>query len=149
MSHAYVSNLMHCIFSTKERIPFIDADLESRLWPYLGGVARENRMKTLAVGGTQDHIHTLLSLPSTLDVAKAMQLLKGSTSKWVHDTFPTRQDFSWQEGYGAFSVSVSQLERTISYIRGQKEHHLKKSTKEEFLEFLNKHRIDYDPRYIF
>jgi putative transposase len=81
MSHAYVSNLMHCIFSTKERMPSIDPDLESRLWPYLGGIARENRMTALAIGGTTDHIHSLLSLPSTLSVAKAVQLIKGGSSK--------------------------------------------------------------------
>jgi putative transposase len=101
MSHAYVSNLMHCIFSTKDRAPFIQSDLETRLWPYLGGIARENQMRALAIGGTTDHIHSLLSLPSTLSIAKAMQLLKGGSSKWVHDSFPQCKNFGWQEGYGA------------------------------------------------
>ncbi|MFN2517388.1 MAG: transposase, partial [Pyrinomonadaceae bacterium] len=83
MSHTYISNLMHCVFSTKERLPLIDSQLESRLWPYVGGIARENRMKALAVGGTADHLHTLLSLPSTIAVAKAVQLIKGGSSKWI------------------------------------------------------------------
>jgi REP element-mobilizing transposase RayT len=78
---------MHCAFSTKERFPFIDAELESRLWPYIGGIARENRMKALAVGGTFDHVHALLSLPATMLFAKAVQLIKGGSSKWIHDTF--------------------------------------------------------------
>lgn len=149
MSHAYVSNLMHCIFGTKERAPFIDPDLEARLWPYLGGIARENRMRALAIGGTTDHIHSLLSLPSTLSVAKAVQLIKGGSSKWVHDTFPQYENFGWQEGYGAFSVSVSQMGKTISYINGQKDHHRKRSFQEEFLDFLIKHGIEYDPRHLF
>lgn len=91
MSHSYVRNLMHCTFSTKDRYPFIDSDLESRLWPYLGGIARENRMKTLAIGGTVDHVHALLSLPGMMSFSKAVQLIKGESSKWVHDSFPRQK----------------------------------------------------------
>src|SRR5260370_12113530 len=127
MAHSYVSNLMHCIFSTKERFPFIDANLESRLWPYIGGIARENRMRALAIGGTSDHLHTLLSLPATMDVAKAVQLIKGGSSKWIHDTFSQYRKFAWQEGYGAFSVSASQVDKAIAYINGQKRHHRKRT----------------------
>ena len=107
MSHSFVSNLLHCTFSTKERYPFIDSDLEARLWPYVGGIARENRMTALAIGGTADHLHALLSLPGMMSFAKAVQLIKGGSSKWVHDTFPSQKKFAWQEGYGAFSVSFS------------------------------------------
>jgi putative transposase len=78
MSHAYISHLVHCVFGTKERLPFIDAGLESHLWPYAGGIARENNMKALAIGRTADHMHTLLSLPATMNIAKAVQLLKGA-----------------------------------------------------------------------
>ena len=77
MSHSYIINLMHCTFSTKERFPFIDAELESRLWPYIGGIARENKMKALSIGGTNDHVHALLSLPATMSFAKAVQLRAG------------------------------------------------------------------------
>ena len=149
MSHSYVSNLMHCTFSTKERRPMIDPDLESRLWPCLGGIARENRMRALAIGGTDDHVHTLLSLPGMMSVAKAVQLIKGGSSKWVHDTFDKHRRFEWQEGYGAFSVSVSQMNKTIDYINNQKEHHRKKSFEEEFLELLDRHGIQYNPRFVF
>src|ERR1041385_2305347 len=113
MPHSYVSNLMHCVFSTKERLPLITPELESRLWPYLGGIARENKMKAIAVGGTTDHVHALLSLPATMSFAKAVQLIKGGSSKWVHDTFREHRKFAWQEGYGAFSVSSSQLEKRL------------------------------------
>src|SRR5437867_11799428 len=99
MPHSYVSNLMHCIFSTKDRFPLINAELESRLWPYVGGIARENKMRALAIGGTKDHVHTLLSLPATMDVAKAVQLIKGGSSKWVHDNFRGHRKFAWQDGY--------------------------------------------------
>ena len=108
MPHSYITNLMHCTFSTKERYPFIDVELESRLWPYIGGIARENRMKAIAIGGTFDHIHALLSLPAAMSFAKAVQLIKGGSSKWIHDALAKYKKFAWQEGYGAFSVSASQ-----------------------------------------
>ena len=149
MPHSYVSNLVHYIFGTKERNPFIDQELESRLWPYIGGIARENGMKALAIGGTNDHVHTLLSLPATMSVAKAIQLIKGGSSKWIHDQLPRYRKFAWQEGYGAFSVSVLQMKSVISYINGQPEHHRKRTFEEEFLEFLDKHGVEYDPRYVF
>jgi REP element-mobilizing transposase RayT len=139
---------MHCTFSTKGRYPLIDADLESRLWPYMGGIARENRMKALAIGGTADHLHALLSLPGMMSFAKAVQLIKGGSSKWVNDAMNPGK-FEWQEGYGAFSVSASQVPKTVAYINNQKEHHRKKSFEEEFLELLTKHGIEYDPRYVF
>ncbi len=107
MSHSYVSNLMHCTFSTKERLPFIEPELETRLWPYIGGIARENRMRPLAIGGISDHLHALLSLPATMSFAKAVQLIKGGSSKWIHDASDQYRQFAWQEGYGAFSVSTA------------------------------------------
>lgn len=149
MPHSYVTNLMHCTFSTKERIALIDSDLESRLWPYIGGIARENRMKTLAIGGTSDHVHALLSLPASMSFAKAVQLIKGGSSKWIHDTFSKYKKFEWQEGYGAFSVSASQAGRTIAYINNQKAHHRKRTFEEEFLELLDKHGAEFDRRYVF
>lgn len=148
MSHSYSSSLFHCVYSTKGRRKLITPDLSERLWPYLGGIARENGMKALAVGGVEDHVHLLLSLPSTLAVAKAIQLLKGGSSKWIHDTIPAHRAFAWQEGYGAFSIGASQVGVTEAYIRSQPEHHRTKTFEEEFLSFLKKHGIDYDPRYV-
>jgi REP element-mobilizing transposase RayT len=149
MPHSYVCNLTHCIFSTKDRMPLINADLESRLWPYMGGIARQHKMRALAIGGTADHVHALLSMPATMDVAKAVQLIKGGSSKWVHDTFARYQKFAWQDGYGAFSVSASQADKTTAYINGQKEHHRKRTLEEEFIEFLDKHGVEYDRRWVF
>ena len=130
-------------------MPLIDAALEERLWPYVGGIARENRMKALAIGGTADHLHALLSLPGMMSFAKAVQLIKGGSSKWVHDTFSEHRRFQWQEGYGAFSVSPSRVDQTVAYIQNQKEHHRKKTFQEEFRELLDKHGIKYDPRFLF
>ena len=149
MPHSYVSNLMHCVFSTKERLPLITPELESRLWPYLGGIARENGMKAIALGGTVDHVHALLSLPGTMSFAKAVQLIKGGSSKWVHDTFREYRKFGWQEGYGAFSVSRSQMDKTVAYIQRQKEHHRKRDFQDEFIDLLDRHGIEYDRRYVF
>ena len=122
--------------------------MRERLWAYIGGIARENNMKALAVGGTADHIHVLLALSSTISVAKAIQLIKGGSSKWVSDAFPMLRNFTWQEGYGAFSISVSGIDDTIAYIQTQEEHHRRRTFQEEFLAFLKKHGIAYDERYV-
>ena len=134
--HSFVSCLVHCVFSTKERRRLITADLQQRLYPYLGGIARENKMKALAIGGVEDHVHVLLSIPSTLSIAKSVQLLKGNSSKWIHETFPKQRAFAWQEGYGAFSIAVSGVEDTLRYIQSQKEHHQRHSFKDELIVFL-------------
>jgi REP element-mobilizing transposase RayT len=105
-------------------------------------------MKALSIGGTTDHVHVLLSLPTTSTVAKAVQLIKGGSSKWVHDTFEGLREFAWQEGYGAFSVSASLLEETIRYIENQSGHHRRKTFQEEYVEFLRRYGIDYDERYV-
>ena len=149
MPHSYVSQLMHCVFSTKERRPFITPELQTRLYAYIGGIAKKHKMILIAAGGIEDHIHLLLSLPKTLDISKAMQLIKGGSSKWIHDTFAEHRMFEWQEGYGAFSISISEVERTVRYINRQAEHHKKKDFKTEFISFLNAHSIEYDERYIF
>ena len=145
---SYVSSYYHCVFSTKERRPLITPGLQERLWPYLGGIARQNEMKAIEIGGVADHVHILLSLPSTLSIAKAMQLIKGGSSKWVHESFPEHRLFGWQVKYGAFGVSVSLLDKTIQYIRNQAEHHRKMTFQEEFLALLKKHGIAYDERYL-
>jgi REP element-mobilizing transposase RayT len=136
------------VFSTKDRRPIIDADLRERLWPFLGGIARQNKMRALEIGGVEDHVHLLLSLPATMPIAKAMQLIKGGSSKWVHETFPEQRLFAWQVKYGAFSVSASQLDTVVRYIQGQEEHHRKQTFKEEFVTLLVKHGIEYDERYL-
>ncbi len=148
MPHSFNSVLLHVVFSTKRRRPDITAEIQPRLWSYLGGMARERKIKALAIGGFDDHIHLLLSLPATLAPAKAIQELKAGSSKWIHDSYPNRQLFAWQEGYGAFSIGISQVEGTVEYIANQAEHHKKIDFQQEFIIFLNKHGIEYDERYL-
>ncbi len=148
MANSYLSLYIHVVFSTKGRRAMILPDLQNRLWSYMGGIARENKMKALSIGGMQGHVHMLLSLPGTLPVAKAVQLIKGGSSKWVHGTFVDSRRFAWQEGYGAFSVNVSLLGETIRYIEGQAQHHKQKTFQEEYIEFLKRHQIDYDERFV-
>jgi putative transposase len=105
MSHTYTSGLFHVVFSTKQRRSSIPADIQDRLWAFLGGIARRNGFKAIAVGRTDNHVHMLLSIPATMPLATAMQLLKGGSSKWLNETIGGH--VQWQQGYGAFSVSVS------------------------------------------
>ncbi len=140
MSHTYFSLLAHCVFATKERRILIPADLKAKLWPYMAGIARANKFKALAVGGMQDHAHVLLSLPTTMPVAKAVQLIKGGSSKWINDHLPTRS-FDWQDGYSAFSIGVSQVETTIRYIDNQERHHARMTFDQELLKMLERHGI--------
>ncbi len=148
MANSYISIYIHYVFSTKGRLPLISPEIQERLWTYMGGTAREKQMKALAIGGTEDHAHILISLPATISVAEAVKLIKGNSSKWVNETFRLSDKFTWQEGYGAFSVNISIVEETIRYINRQAEHHRHKSFKEEYIEFLGKHGIEYDERYI-
>jgi REP element-mobilizing transposase RayT len=146
MSHTYTSTLAHCVFSTKGRKPLIHDELRPALWAYMGGIARKNKMKALAVGGTSDHVHLLLLVPADLSLSKALQLIKGGSSKWAHERVP---EFAWQEGYGAFSVGLSQVPATIAYINDQERHHRKVTFMQEFIAFLKKHNLEYDERYVF
>jgi len=93
MGHTYVSSCFHCIFSTKERRDCIGPDLRDRLWPYMGGIARQNGTQVLCVGGVANHVHLLLIIPARISVAKAVQLIKGGSSKWIHDTFASQRTF--------------------------------------------------------
>ena len=144
--HSLTSILIHCVWSTKRREPFLSSDLRNRLRPYLGGIARENKIEALAVGGVADHVHMLISLPGRLSVSKALQLLKGNSSKWIHDTFPKLHSFEWQEGYGAFSIGISAIDATVRYISDQADHHRTRSFREEFVTMLRRHGLDYDER---
>jgi REP element-mobilizing transposase RayT len=147
MSHTYCCSLFHCVFSTKERRKTIVPEIQARLWAYMGGIAREHQMKALGIGGMEDHVHLLLSLPSSLSIAAAMREIKSASCRWMHESCAMKE-FEWQEGYGAFSIGWTQAETTLAYIARQEEHHRKSDFQAEFIAFLNKHRIGYDPRYV-
>ncbi len=141
--HSYISCIVHCVWATKHRRPIITPYLQQRLWPYLGGIAREHNMKALAIGGVEDHVHVLVSIPATLCVSKCVQLLKGGSAKWVHDTFVEFADFKWQKGYGAFSIGISAVEDTRRYIQRQREHHAADSYRDEMAAFFRTHGMQY------
>jgi REP element-mobilizing transposase RayT len=144
MSHTHAWVLVHCIFSTKERANLIpDPD---ELCRYLTGVASAKKITLLAVGGTANHIHLPIAVPPAIPLAKAIQELKGNSSRWLHERGVR---FEWQEGYGAFSVSQSQKQVVANYIARQSEHHQKWSFEQEFMTLLRKSGATYDPRYVF
>lgn len=148
MSHTYCCALFHCVFSTRERRKIITPEIQPRLWAYIGGLAREHEMKALGVGGMSDHVHILLSLPSSMPIAKAMREIKSGSSRWMRANLAA-QEFEWQEGYGAFSIGWTQADTTRAYIARQEEHHRKRDFQAELLAFLKKHHIEYNPRYVF
>lgn len=148
MAHTFSHLLTHIIFSTKDRRPFLDTALKTRLFPYLGGIIRAHNGKALVINGPSDHVHILASLAAKHSLSDLMRELKADSSNWVHKIFPTHQMFSWQTDYGAFSVSHSNLGEVERYIANQEEHHRKISFQEEFVLFLKKHQLEYDEQFL-
>ncbi len=148
MAGKHISLLVHFIWSTAGREPWIGDDWRDPLHSYIGGITRNKNVKLLAAGGMHDHVHLYASLPSTITIADFVNAVKSNSSRWVHDNFPNRKGFAWQEGYGAFSVSKSEERRVIDYICNQAQHHQKQSFKDEYLSFLEKYGVDYDKRYL-
>jgi len=133
MPHSYISSVFHIVFSTKQRAQLIPADHQSRLWNYLAGIAHNHGMQMLAAGGTSNHVHLLIVLPAEMALADAVRTLKANSSRWMRETSTL---FAWQQGYGAFSVSPSQLDRVKRYIVNQPAHHRTRSFEQEFLAML-------------
>jgi putative transposase len=148
MSDSYTNLLYHIIFSTKDRKPFITADYQSRLYDYIGGVIRGVGGISLELNGTEDHVHLLTKLRPDTALSSVLRDLKANASGWMHDVFPALKDFSWQRGYGAFTVSQSNVEEVRRYIARQKEHHRKTSFRDEFIHFLKANGLNYDERYL-
>jgi putative transposase len=148
MSNTYTALHFHVVFSTKDREPWIRHEIEDRVWKFIAGIARENEMKSLRIGGMPDHVHMVISLPPALSLSKAIQHLKGGSSKWMKTAFPELRNFSWQDGYAAFSVSKSNLPQVLAYVEGQREHHRTKSFQDEYRAFLKRHAINFDERYL-
>ncbi|HEY5611044.1 MAG TPA: IS200/IS605 family transposase [Thermoanaerobaculia bacterium] len=149
MSHTFTSLLTHAVWSTRSREPLLDPDLEARLYPYLGGIVRQLGGKSYCVNGSTDHIHILFEVPPKISVAECIGKIKGSSSKWIHESMPERFDFAWQRGYGSFSVSKSNLPSVARYIERQKIHHAKVDFESEFLVLLRKHGVAFEERYVF
>jgi putative transposase len=148
MSRSFLNLNYHLVFSTKQREPWLQPDLASRLYPYIGGIIRKEDGCAMAIGGMPDHLHILLSLGVTVAIADTIRNIKAISSGWIHREYPALSEFAWQRDYGLFSVSESRVEIVKDYIHRQMEHHRTKSFQEEFVEFLQKHRIAYELQYL-
>jgi REP element-mobilizing transposase RayT len=148
MAETFTNLIYHIVFSTKNRQPLLTHAHQLRLYTYIGGTIRDLGGIALAINGMEDHVHLLVKLRPDKALSDVMRDLKANTSGWMHDTFPDLKDFSWQRGYGAFTVSQSNIEKVRGYIAQQKEHHQKKSFRDEFIEFLEANDIEYDKKYL-
>ena len=149
MANTYSSVFYHIVFSTKHRQDFINEGIENRVWAYIGGVARKHKLTALQVGGIENHIHTLILSAPILSPSKIAQYLKGDSSKWIHREFPNLRIFAWQDGFGVFSVSKSNVPKVIEYIKNQRQHHQAESFEDEYVKLMKLHGVEYDERYLF
>ncbi len=148
MGQSLVKNYLHIVFSTKYRQPLIQESIEEELHSYLGGICNNLECHVIKVGGYTDHIHILCMLSKKVALMKLMEELKSHSSKWIKTKGAAYANFSWQKGYGAFSVNPAEVERVIQYIANQKEHHRKKAFQTEYKNFLEKYEVAYDERYV-
>jgi len=148
MGNSHTCLRFHIIFGTKDHYPFLTGDLNARMHQYILGIVKTDGGIPIAVGGPADHVHLLISLRPDRAVSDEVRVVKSNSSKWVHETFCELEKFAWQDGYGAFTVSESNVEAVTKYIEEQKEHHRKVSFREEYVAFLRKHGIPFDERYV-
>jgi REP element-mobilizing transposase RayT len=147
MPSTHLSLHVHVVFSTKNRYPFITHEWRERLHAFLGGAIRAAGCIPESVGGTIDHVHLLIGIRATHCVADITRDIKHASSKWIHETIGNKK-FGWQDGYGAFTVSASQLDAVKEYIRNQAEHHRKRTFEEEYVDFLKRAEVDYEEKYL-
>jgi REP element-mobilizing transposase RayT len=148
MAETFTNLIYHIVFSTKNRQPLITEAHQSRIYEYIGGTIRGLGGISLAINGTEDHVHLLAKLRPDKALSDVLRDLKANASGWMHNVFPDMKDFSWQRGYGAFTVSQSNIEKVQDYIARQKEHHQITSFRDEFIGFLDANGIEYDERYL-
>ena len=148
MASTLTTLLYHALFSTKSRLILIREDSEPQLHVYMGGIARANGGVALEIGGTDNHVHMLLKIKPVMAVAEIIRLIKTGSSKWMNERATTTNRFGWQLGYGAFTVSESQMHILRIYIKNQRSHHHKKSFDDELKILLKRHDIAYDPKYL-
>lgn len=149
MPGTYSQLLLHVVFATKHRQPWLTQEVTSRLYPYIGGIVRAHNGTLYDIGGVQDHVHLYLQWRTDETIAQLMRHIKGTCSKWIHESFPALDSFAWQEGYSVFTVSQSQESAVKKYIAGQAEHHRKEDYKTELLRLLKAHGVEFDERYVF
>ena len=140
--------ILHIIFSTKNRQPFLDSDVRPRMHVYLATICRDLGAELVHVGGIADHVHIVTTLPRTLSQAQLVEQIKKTSSKWIKELDARYRTFFWQRGYGAFSVSPSQLEAVLQYVEAQQTHHRTRTFQEEYRDLLRRHGVDFDERYV-
>jgi REP element-mobilizing transposase RayT len=140
--------ILHIIFSTKDREPWLHRDVRSRIHAYVATICRDLNAEVWRVGGVADHLHIVTTLPRTLSQAAMVETVKKTSSKWIKRLDAKYRHFYWQRGYGAFSVSPSQLDAVLEYVQTQEEHHRTCSFQEEYREFLRKYGVEFDERYV-
>ncbi len=145
---SYTCLYYHIVFSTKERRTYLNEEQVQGVCKYIGGILRNQKGCLLAGNGIPDHLHLAASLHPQTCISDCLQQIKASSSKWIHETYPDLELFSWQDGYSAFSVSYSGLDGVVTYIKNQQAHHKKQTFEEELISLLKKHKIDYDPKYV-
>jgi REP element-mobilizing transposase RayT len=148
MSHSYSRLVYHIIFSTKERRPLLTREIRARVHAYLGGIVRNLNGEPLAINGMEDHMHLLVGLPAKLSVPEAVRDIKANSSKWMHEEKLLNADLGWQTGYSAFTVSKSGEDAVRRYISDQERHHGKMTYQDELMKLLERHGVEYDPRYL-
>ncbi|GAA4162349.1 IS200/IS605 family transposase [Chryseobacterium ginsenosidimutans] len=148
MSQSLVKNYIHIVFSTKHREDFIDEKIEKELFSYIAVLCKDFESIALQIGGTDNHIHILCTLSKKIALMKLIQEIKAHSSKWIKTKGEKYENFYWQDGYGAFSVSEENLYPTINYIKNQRQYHQSKEYKDELIEILEKHRMKYDEKYL-
>ena len=148
MAQSLSKVVLHIIFSTKDRESWLDSDVRPRMHAYLAAVCRDLGAQLVRVGGVADHVHIVTTLPRTLSQAQMIERIKKVSSKWIKTLDARYRGFFWQRGYGAFSVSPSQLDAVLQYVDTQQEHHRTRSFQEEYRELLRRHGIDFDERYV-
>ncbi len=149
MPQSFTNLIYHIVFSTKNRQPLITDGVKSRLYDYIGGTIRKQGGIALAINGMDDHVHVLAKLRPDKSISDVLRDLKANSSGWMHDVFPELKDFSWQNGYGAFTVSASQVENVREYIANQETNHKKVgSFRDEFIKMLRANKIEFDERYL-
>ena len=141
--------LLHVVFSTKFRKPYLADEWRDDLFGYIGGIVKDHKASLLKAGGIEDHVHLFLRIHPEFAISKTIQLLKANSSKWINDQKKLPGRFEWQRGYGAFSVSQSMSDAVKRYISKQREHHSKQSFVDEYLSMLANHQVEFDPKYVF
>jgi REP element-mobilizing transposase RayT len=149
MANTYHQVYIQVVFAVKYRNAVIEEKWKSNLCGVIGNLINETGCKTMIINGVEDHVHCLLALKPTITISELMKTVKAKSSKYINDNQLTKSKFSWQEGYGVFSYSQSQIDSVYKYIQNQKEHHKKQNFNEEYLNFLNKFNVKYEERYIF